>query len=52
MEEVGVLFLNQLVSSMETAIKKLEEAKNSKDKESFNSAKKLILEIQKKIEEY
>jgi exonuclease VII small subunit len=45
----NVEFLNQLVSSLERAQPKLEEAYQSKSYDEFNKIKKFILAIQKKI---
>ena len=44
-------FLNQLIKSLEEANLKLEEAYDKKDHENFNKAKKLILQLQKQINE-
>jgi len=44
-------FLNQLITSLEEANLKLEEAYNNEDYENFNKAKKLILQMQQKIDE-
>lgn len=45
----NVEFLSQLVSSLEKARPKLEEAYQKKSYEDFNRIKKFILNIQKKI---
>ena len=46
-----VIFLNQLVRTLEEAELKLAEAYDEKNYESFNNMKKLIIQIQKKIQE-
>ncbi|MCK4552641.1 hypothetical protein KAT80_00360 [Candidatus Pacearchaeota archaeon] len=46
-----IMFLNQLVKTLEKAELKLEEAYDKKDYEIFNNMKKLIMQIQKKISE-
>ena len=47
----NIVFLNQLVSSLEEAELKLEESYRDKNYENFSRLKKFILEIQKKISE-
>ena len=44
-------FLNQLITSLKEASLKLEEAYNGGDSEKFNKSKKLMLQIQQKIDE-
>jgi len=44
-----IMFLNQLVHTLEEAELKLEESYNEKNYENFNNMKKLIMEIQNKI---
>lgn len=44
-------FLNQLTASLEEASLKLEEAYNKEDYENFAKSKKLMLQIQKQINE-
>ena len=44
-----VMFLNQLVNTLEEAGLKLEESYNEKNYEDFNNMKKLIMQIQNKI---
>ena len=51
MEKGDVEFLIQLVKSLENAELKMEEYYNKKDYENFNSSKKIIIRIQKKISE-
>jgi len=46
-----IMFLNQLVKTLEEAELKLEEAYDEKNYESFNNVKKLIIQVQKKISE-
>jgi len=46
-----VSFLSQLIKSLEEAGIKLEESYNSKDYDSFNKSKRLMLQIQKQISE-
>ena len=50
-KEEDILFLNQLVKTLEELELKLEDNYNQKDYENFNKSKKLILEIQRKISE-
>ena len=50
MKKEGIAFLKQLVSSLEQAEYSLEQAYESKDYDTFNNSKRLILQIQKKIE--
>lgn len=51
MEKEDESFLNQLVSSLEKGIEKLEESYNKKDYEIFAKSKRHIFEVQKKISE-
>jgi len=51
MEEEDVLFLIQIISSIEDASKKLEKAHKMKDYDEFNKVKKIISELQEKISE-
>jgi len=51
MKNNDLVFVNQLVTSLEEAQVKLEEAYAKKDYESFEKIKKFMKEIQKKIEE-
>ena len=44
-----ISFLDQLINSLKKAELRLEKAYKKKNYDSFNEAKKLILEIQKKI---
>ena len=44
-----VYFLAQIVSAMEEAVVKLEEAYNEKNAEDFKKARKTILEFQKNL---
>ncbi|MDO8516662.1 MAG: hypothetical protein Q7S33_00910 [Nanoarchaeota archaeon] len=46
-----IILLGQLVSSMEDAVKKLEQAINKNKIEDFNKIKTFILDNQKKIKE-
>lgn len=46
-----VLFLDQLVKSLEEGELMLEDSYHKKNYENFNKSKKLILQIQKKISE-
>ncbi len=46
-----IQFLKQLVKSLEEAESKLEKAYKKKDYEKFNKSKKIMLKIQKQIEE-
>ena len=49
MKKEDIMFLNQLVNTLEEAELKLEEDYNEKNYESFNNVKKLIIQIQKEI---
>jgi len=46
-----IIFLNQLIKSLEETELKLEEYYEKEDVDNFNGAKKMILNIQKKISE-
>lgn len=46
-----IVFLNQLVKSLEEGELKLEEAHEKKNHEDFNKMKKFMMEIQKQISE-
>ena len=46
-----LMFLNQLVKTLEEAELKLEEAYDEKNYEDFNNVKKLMINVQKKISE-
>ncbi len=52
LEEKELPFLNQLIESLEQSEKKLEEAFNKKNQKEVEKTKKLILELNKKIDEY
>jgi hypothetical protein len=49
MEKEEILFLDQLIKSLEEAEKKLEKAYEEKDYGSFNKSKKIMLKIQNEI---
>jgi len=49
MEEEGILFLNELVNSLEEAILKLEICYNEKNVENLEKLKQIIFDIQNKI---
>ena len=51
MNKGNILFLNQLVKTLEEAELKLEETYNKKDYENFNNVKKLVIQIQNKMSE-
>jgi|GEM_PF-1400469 len=51
MKDNNLVFVNQLVTSLEEAQVKLEEAYAKKDYENFEKIKKFMKEIQEKIEE-
>jgi len=51
MEKGDIEFLIQLVKSLENAELKMEEYYHKNDYENFNSSKKIIIHIQKKISE-
>jgi len=44
-----ILFLNQLIKSMEEAEISLEEAYQKKDYDNFNKSKRIMLKMQKQI---
>ncbi len=50
MEKDNIIFLNQLIESMEEAEKILESSFKEKDAEKFNKSKRFILDVQEKIE--
>lgn len=50
MKKEEIPFLNQLVDSLEEAKQELEKNYKKKDIEKFNKSKKMILEIQEKID--
>ena len=50
-KEEDILFLNQLVKTLEEVELKLTDSYNKKDYENFNKSKKLILSVQRKISE-
>ena len=45
------LYLMQMIKSLEEAGTKLEESYKTRDYDRFNKSKKMLLEIQKKVEE-
>lgn len=49
MKKEEVLFLSQLVASIEQAVEQLEIAYKKKDYDGFNKSKKIIVSIQKEI---
>lgn len=49
MKKEEILFLNQLIKSLEKAEGNLEEAYEKKDYDKFNQSKKMMLRIQKEI---
>ncbi len=51
MKKEGVILLEQMIKSLEEANDILDEAFQKNDAQKFNSAKKLILQIQNKISE-
>jgi len=51
MEKKEVLFLNQLIRSLEEAEKNLEKTYEKRDYENFNKSKKIMLRIQAEISE-
>jgi len=50
MESNKILLLFQLINKMEEGFNSLKKAYESLDKERFDKSKKLLLDIQKKIE--
>ena len=51
MKKEDIPVLNQLIVSLEGAENKLEKAYEEKDSQSFNNLKKMILQIQGRIQE-
>lgn len=49
MKRDEILFLNQLISSLEESEEKLEEAYKKREYENFNKTKKIMLRIQGEI---
>lgn len=49
MKKEEILFLNQLIKSLEEAGRNLEISYEKRDYESFNKSKKIMLRIQKEI---
>jgi len=49
MKKEDVLFLNQLINSLDEAEVSLERAYNRKSSDRFNKSKKIMLKIQKEI---
>jgi hypothetical protein len=49
MKRSDILFLSQLVKSLEEAEKKMEEYSKKKDYENFNKTKRIILKVQEEI---
>ena len=49
MKKEEILFLNQLIASLEEAERNLESSYAKKDFERFNKAKKIMLRIQNEI---
>jgi hypothetical protein len=49
MKREDVLFLSQLIKSLEEAGKSLDKSYQKKNYESFNKSKKIMLKIQKEI---
>ncbi len=50
-KEEDIIFLNQLVESLEEAELKLEKSYSERNYENFDKSKKIILQIQRKISE-
>lgn len=48
-EEAEITILKQLIHSLEEATLKMEKAYNEKDYDNFYKAKKMILQLQKRI---
>jgi len=51
MKNEEILFLNQLIKSLEEAEKNLEKTYEKRDYENFNKSKKIMLRIQAEISE-
>ena len=51
MKSGDIYLLKQLVNSLESAMPKLEQAYEQKDIDSFNKAKRFMIQVQKKISE-
>lgn len=49
MKKEDVLFLNQLIASLEEAERNLEKAYEKRNYEKFNNSKKIMLKIQNEI---
>ena len=49
MKQEEILFLNQLIKSLEEAGKNLEKSYEKRDYDGFNRSKKIMLRIQKEI---
>ncbi len=49
MKKEEVLFLSQLIKSVEEAVEKLEKSYKKKDYKNFNNSKKTIIGIQQEI---
>ncbi len=49
MKKEEILFLTQLIVSLEEAQEKLEKAFKRKDYDQFNQSKKIIIRVQKEI---
>ncbi len=49
MEKEDIVFLSQLIKSLEDSEKKLEKAYEKKDSDEFNKSKKIMINIQGEI---
>jgi hypothetical protein len=49
MKKEGILFLNQLIASLEEAERNLEKAYEKRNYDKFNKSKKIMLRIQNEI---
>ncbi len=48
-KEENILFLNQLIETLESSLEKFKTAYDKKDSENFNKIKKTLIETQKTI---
>jgi hypothetical protein len=49
MKQEEILFLNQLIKSLEEAEKNLEKSYNKQNLDNFNKSKRVMIQIQKEI---
>jgi len=51
LKESDISILNQITKSLEESLSQMKKAQRKKDPEKFNEAKKLLLQIQKRLSE-